>query len=223
MMKKLLSVAAAVVMLLSACGPVDLPRAWVTEFPEMKVPVTFDTAWMMKADTSRRLSRNTVRELAAGFVKNAMPDGVTGTLNAFYKIDSLKTAGLYAEYADTLDIGMPRDAHAYAIGHGRLDDMTVYLWMLTEDSYEACPYSRRVLVCGTFTEGADMWTLPLCMNYSFTDPPVSYEWTIRSEMDGRTIRMRSEELSRDEDEPSENVRKDSAYTISLKQLRPVRK
>ena len=142
-------------------------------FKEASFPIVADTNLLFKMETFDSLKSSVISVLSKHMVDEESPKEVQFNLNDYFKIDSIKTAGKYKQYCDSLTIGMTKNVVAYAIYKAKLDSNTILLaWGLHSSSYEACPnlvsntlYYTLVTkgqIGETFCGGGVVW---------FADPP----------------------------------------------------
>ena len=126
-------------------------------FKETTLPFTVDTALLFKIEKGDSLGGFEVSTLAANCFKHDLVSGLDYDLKTFYHIDSLKESGKYAQYCDSLDIGMTKVSTAHALKETHLDANTLLLiWGLHTSSYEACPYSSTWSVYFTIVYKGDV-------------------------------------------------------------------
>ncbi len=187
-MKKLLFLVGSAAVLLFSCGN---PKKETTNnapandtlsvlFKDAALPLLIDTNILYKLETFDSIKSNVINLLALEIDTSELTKDNLYTLNTFYKIDSLKTAGKYKQYCDSLDIGMPKNATAHALYKIKMDSNTTgYVWGIHYTSYEACPSTttntafisvmHNKKITETFCLGNAFW---------FADPPnISNEWT----------------------------------------------
>ncbi|MGB1102539.1 MAG: hypothetical protein ACPG21_02830 [Crocinitomicaceae bacterium] len=119
------------------------------------LPLSVDSIFLQneieKAENElRSLSYETVKEFTEGGLKNGPAADQSYILKACMEIDSIKRAGGYEEYLQSIDLAMMQDAVFSAIGLIEMGDgKTVLLWIMNYSSYEACPYYTGAVIFGT--------------------------------------------------------------------------
>jgi hypothetical protein len=94
-------------------------------------------------------------------------------INSYLMIDSIKQAGGYTSYLETLDLGMIKDSKAYALFHMQANDSTLlFFYGIDYMSYEACPWSRGTYVFMTVVYGNKLGeSILVAMEEAGGDPP----------------------------------------------------
>jgi hypothetical protein len=204
------------VLLVAACSNsnTEKPAEENLLFKHMEFPALVDSAYLAHADTSKPLGCMDVRQLMGNITEGKLTHGFKNAVDNFCKIDSIKKAGAYTAYVDSLDIGMTQDAHAYSLGRCRFMDTEVLLWILTETSYEACPASSSFMLNGAFKTPQGFISVPLGMNFRWVDPPSAFEWQITSELMKDHLKITSREISEDLDEASKTI-KDTVIHVRI--------
>ena len=148
---------------------------FITLFPEEELPFKADETLLEKVTKGKILNGEQVQLLAASWAKGKESALVNFTLESFYKIDSLKTAGGYDAYLESLDIGMTKDNNAYAISRIKFDsENEILIWGIETSSYEACPYFHEADIFMTILyKGQIGESYLLAQDYSEGDPPVA--------------------------------------------------
>ncbi|MGZ3863722.1 MAG: hypothetical protein ACXVPF_10965 [Bacteroidia bacterium] len=156
----------------------------VSLFKETTLPLTIDTTFVFMSGNGDSLGGFEVRALARNIFKHGLSSAMEYDLNTFCKIDSIKEAGKYQQYVDSIDIGMIKVSTAHALNEFRLDQNTLLLvWGLYSSSYEACPSSESWTVYGTIVYKGDVKeTFLLGECSSWVDPPVGTERMITSKI-----------------------------------------
>ncbi|MGZ3864695.1 MAG: hypothetical protein ACXVPN_09880 [Bacteroidia bacterium] len=161
----------------------------VSLFKETSLPLTIDTTFIFMSGGGDSLGSFEIRALSANIFKHALSGGLEYNLNTFCRIDSIKEAGKYQQYIDSLDIGMTKVSTAHALSEFRLDSNTLILvWSLYSSSYEACPSSESWTVYATVVYKGDVKeTCLLGECSSWVDPPVATERMITSKITAEGI------------------------------------
>lgn len=187
------------------------PAAQLPLFNDLKafsLPFSIDTTFILKADTSHRLSYTEVRALGLDLLKDEYTHELYDSFNEFCKIDSLKKNNAYAVYVDSLDIGMTKDAVACRLGYIVFKNNALMLvWGITNASYEACPVFSGTRIIGSYRRPGGSYTHVLLGNRSYwADPPSSYEIRLTTEI-GTNEKFITEALavSDDLDTPGEET------------------
>ena len=130
--------------------------------------------------------------------------GLIPSFESFLKIDSVRNAGEYQNYVETLDIGMIKDATALYLENIKLDANTgINLWCIKYSSYEACPYYEGTEVFGTYyTKNGPQKTYLLGVVSTAADPPMGLETYVNSVLKGKSFESfySAKELDLDEEE-----------------------
>jgi hypothetical protein len=179
----------------------------VGSFKEGAFPFTVDTTFLFKIEEGDSLGESEVRLLAKNIFKNPLTASTESNLGIFYKIDSIKAAGKYQEYCDSLQIGETKICTAHALKELHLDANTLILvWRIYTSSYEACPSSLINDVYFTIIYKGDVVETFTLGEYAvFADPPVASQ-TITSSVllkDG-TLNLSVQEIN-DQDMDSAKV------------------
>ncbi len=169
------------------------------------LPFTADTSVFNNVKGFDSLGTAEIKILTLNKSKTNKTDEVDYDLADFYKIDSLKAAGVYLKWCDSLDIGMTKYANAYAINKTILNENTTLLfWVLATSSYEACPYATTIDVYLTVVYNNAVGPCFRLGGYgSYGDPPVSLERTFTGTLnkDGKIIQNLYEVHDEDMDQP----------------------
>jgi hypothetical protein len=107
----------------------------------------------------------------------------------FLKIDSLKKAGKYLKYVDSLEIGMVMDSRAFFIDTlSYSKDSTLVLWALTQKSNLACPFFKRTSVfLSIFSNNMYSKTIEIAHSNYMGDPPNFYSSISESKIKNNSI------------------------------------
>lgn len=96
------------------------------------------------------LSSDEVKLLSVQLKNNSPASTGSSAIDGFYKIDSLKSNDLYADYKAKIDIGMLETATAQYVGQIKLsEDKSLVIWKVFNASYQACPYYEAKVVFAT--------------------------------------------------------------------------
>jgi len=121
------------------------------DFKPLSFSLNLDTLFVQTVDTNNRITYQQVRELGVNFLKGALGDGMVYDINEFAQIDSLKQSGGYKAYLEKIDIGMTKTCIAYKVGVLNFTgNNKLFIWGITNASYEACPFFSGTLLIGTF-------------------------------------------------------------------------
>jgi hypothetical protein len=133
-----------------------------------------DSLFIEGIEKTDSLDSKQVLLLAAKWFDHPISNENSYDIENFYKIDSIKKAGKYAEYVSNLDIGMMKNANVYAVAQFKISEKTtVLIWALEYYSYEACPYSNGTSLNFTLlNEGVLGESFVLGEVMSAGDPPV---------------------------------------------------
>jgi hypothetical protein len=130
------------------------------DFKPLSFPLNIDTLFVQTVDTNNRITYQQVRELGVNFLKGALGDGLVYDINEFAQIDSLKQSGGYKAYLEKIDIGMTKTCIAYKVGVLNFPgNSKLFVWGITNASYEACPFFSGTLLIGTYVNANKQATL----------------------------------------------------------------
>ena len=151
-------------------------------FKPASLSFVVDTAFIFKIEGGDSLGAFEIKTLAANLFKHGLTEGSQYDLETFYKIDSIKEAGKYKEYRDSLNIGMTEVSTAHALNEFHLDANTLVLvWGIRSESYQACPYSNIWLTYFTIIYKGEVKETFLMGEYMvWGDAPVSVERIVSS-------------------------------------------
>lgn len=184
----------------------------------LALPLIIDTSFVQKVDTNSRITYQQIRNLGVNFLKGELGDGLVYDINEFAQIDSLKQNGSYKAYLEKLDIGMTKTCIAYNVGVVDLNNGNrIFIWGITNSSYEACPYFAGTLLIGTFiNEKNESVSFDLAEISAAGDPPatMSTETTAKITKDG-VIEIKSIVTNDDLDLNGEGKEK-KIFTIEVK-------
>ena len=120
-------------------------------FNHLSLPLNLDTLFVQMVDTNNRITYQEIRKLGVNFLKGELGDGLVYDINEFAQIDSLKQSGGYKAYLDKIDIGMTKICIAYKVGVLNFTQSgKLFIWGITNASYEACPFFSGTLLVGTY-------------------------------------------------------------------------
>ncbi len=132
-----------------------------------------------------------VKEWAGSFAEKDTLSGLPFIVQEFYKLDSLKKTGGYADYVSRLDIGMTKEVIAQAVNELKVDSSTTLkIWLLKHSSYEACPFTAGAeLLCTVVYKGRIADGFLLAYDVRSSDPPVWMNSELSGEIfsDGRVV------------------------------------
>ncbi len=145
------------------------------DFKELTLPLNIDTTFIQKVDTNNRITYQQIRQLGVNFISGELGDGLVYDINEFAQIDSLKQSGGYRAYLEKIDIGMTKTCIAYKVGVVNLNaNNKLFIWGITNASYEACPYFSGTLLIGTFVNEKNIATsFDLAEISGAGDPPAT--------------------------------------------------
>jgi hypothetical protein len=180
-------------------------------FKPVALPFAVDTTFLFEMQKGDSLGSDEVRALAKNIFKHELIEGVEYELNTFYHIDSIKRAGKYQQYVDSLDIGMTKISTAHALGKVQIDPNTlVMVWGLYTSSYEACPNSVTQTAFITVVYKGDVsQTFLLGEVVAFADPPVASLRTVAGKLmaDGKINLEMTQINDQDMDQPTVDLSK----------------
>jgi len=176
-------------------------------FNLLSLPLVIDTNFIILLDTNDRIPYQLIRQLAASYLKDELNGGLEYTINTFCKIDSLKHNDEYKEYVEKLDIGMTKQSIAYKIGVVKFKNGNkLFLWGITQSSYEACPFFAGTTIVGTYvTEKNENTHFIIGEISSAGDPPSTGNEEITALISDEKIIIKSRNVSDDMDVPGEEV------------------
>jgi len=190
-------------------------------------PLVLDTAITNHFDDYDSLPGDDARMLFSKAPQHNLNETPAYLFDYFLKIDSLKRAGEYSAYVESLDIGMIKEARTKKLFRVRLHPETLLIvWGMDYHSYEACPWSRGSFVFVTIVhKGEPGETLCLSLNDAGGDPPVSgnTERQATIQEDG-SISIHQKDISdEDMDEPEVSLKESSfEFMITKNVFRHVR-
>lgn len=148
------------------------------------LPFNIDSAFFHGIATKDSLSYQQVEVLSDSLFSHDINFGASHDIKTHRMIDSLKQNKGYADYVNSLDIGMTKFCTAYPLKRINLDEKTILLvWAIQSSSYEACPYSSETACYGTIVyRGKIASSTLLADEISAGDPPVSMYRLIQTEL-----------------------------------------
>jgi hypothetical protein len=147
------------------------------------LPYTVDTTLLFHIDNCDSLGGNEVKLLAQNIFRHALAGDAPYDLADLYKIDSLKAAGKYAAWCDSLEPGNTKTANAYALCKLPADSCTLLAWALTKGSYEACPTFATYAVYFSVLKNDKITQTFILGEYVVgVDPPVGMERIVCGKM-----------------------------------------
>ena len=152
------------------------------EFKVLSLPLHIDSNFINKCDTNKRLNFYQIRSLK-GLVKEYNNSPILQHhINEFCRIDSLKENEAYEDYIKNLDIGMTKNSIAFKIGQIHMSEsLHLFIWGISYDSYEACPYFSGTNIIGTYMDEAKQnHHILIGGEMSAGDPPATMEIKIYS-------------------------------------------
>lgn len=178
-------------------------------------PLTTDSLYIENVPAHDSLSAEEVKMLIAGKPKHVLLDGLEWDMRNFSLIDSLKKHKAYAQYCESLDIGMTKEAGARILEKKQLDPQTLLLvWGMFNSSYEACPYSQEKSVYFSLVhDGAVKECFLLGRSSSAADAPVYMHEEIYGQLgkDGK-FTLEGELVSNDSGEEDDEMLEKSSYS-----------
>lgn len=176
-------------------------------FRALSLPLKIDTVFIQNADSSERISFQQLRSLKSNFMFSEFPSSAEYDFNTFCMIDSLKFNKAYDSYLSKLDIGMTKTCIAYKLGFARLNEnIKLFVWGITQSSYEACPFFSGTSIIGTFVNAKnESKHLLLGTISSFGDPPATGSEEITSVISKNKISINGKTISDDLDIPGEET------------------
>ena len=181
----------------------EIVRKVASSLQEEALPFTADSVLFFQLTKYDSLGEKDVKALAGRWFKHDLVSSIEYQLSEFYKIDSIKAAGHYAQWCETLDIGMTKFANAYAICKLKIDSNTLALvWATYISSYEACPSSTSYTIYFTLIyKGNTGESFMLGQYTAAADAPASMERTLTGKLVANgTFEMNAIETQRDADD-----------------------
>lgn len=187
-------------------------------FRLLPLPIRIDTLFIQTLDTNKRITYQQVRQLGINFLKGELGDGMVYDINEFAQIDSLKQSGGYKKYLEKLDIGMTKTCIAYKVALINLpENNKLFIWGITNASYEACPFFSGTLLIATFVNENNLAThFNLAEISGGGDPPSMMDTQTEAKItaDGK-IEITSIVTSDDMDVPGEGIEK-TVFKVEVK-------
>jgi hypothetical protein len=174
-----------------------------------------DSTFLEQVDTSQKLSYQFIRNLNGKQIDIECSTFLQSFLHNFCFIDSLRSAGAYNQYLDSIDIGMVREAQAFKLDEKKVGNQQLLIWCLEMISYEACPVFGGRMVLATYGHHGNYTNIPLGMNYAVADPPFFLSANVYSRLQGDSLFLSSVETS-ENDEDSVPQKKEYSATLHLK-------
>lgn len=199
---------------------IDVPSL-LAKYPAVSaVPFNQDSAYLaeMEMSDSAKLRADEVRFLSFNFVESDLSYSGKSSIDDALFFDSLKTAGGYESYVEVLDIGMMKDANAYAAQHIALDDSTgLLLWYVDFGTYEACPYfSGKTLYASVFRNNEVKSCTLIGESSGGGDAPYWSETQILFSVEnGKMIATKTDRNGGDTDEEGNDIVSESLVTYEL--------
>ncbi len=149
-----------------------------------ELPYSVDTTLLFHLEECDSLGTNEVKQLDKNWFGHDLAASAEYELKTFYKIDSIKAAGKYKEYCDSLEPGNTKSSNAATVCKIKVDEnTTILVWSLLTSSYEACPYSVSVdIYFSVFQNGAVVQSFQLGQYISAGDPPVAMRRIVSGKM-----------------------------------------
>lgn len=141
------------------------------------LPFTADTTFMFHMDKGDSLGTNEMKQLDGHWAVHDPWSEQDYILKEFYRIDSIKASGTYANWCDSLQPGMTKSSNAYAISRLVVNNTTqLLIWGIVTASYEACPVTTmQDVYVSVVIEGRITNTIRLAEYVSSVDPPVAMQ------------------------------------------------
>lgn len=179
-----------------------------------KTPFIQDSTYFEKQGMieSSALSGDEVKYLSYNFIENDMAYSGKSTIEDVLFFDSLKTNDAYEQYVEVLDIGMMRDANAYAAEKITLDDSTdLLLWYVDFGTYEACPYFAGQNLYASVFRNNEVRSCTLIgeMSGGGDAPYWSETMTLFSVSNGEMLAVKTDRNGGDEDEAGNEIMTES--------------
>ena len=180
-------------------------------FKPLGLPLNIDTNFIQNADSSDRIMYPVIRSMAGSIVDHALFSSLAYDMHTVCKIDSLKEINRYQAYLDSLDIGMAKTAIAFRIGVIQLEQGHLFLWGISQQSYEACPFFSGTIILATHVSPAKNVTHALIGSISSGgDPPSMFGEIITSVIDKNGwIHLEAIQVNSDLDAQTEETTKQS--------------
>jgi hypothetical protein len=194
--------------------------ALLAKYTGVSLPFAQDSAYLddMAMAESSKLTADEVRYLSYNFLENDMSYSGKSTIDDVLFFDSLKTNDAYEEYLEILELGMMKDANAFAAQKIALDDSTeLLLWYVDFGTYEACPYfAGKNLYASVFRNNAVRSATLVGENSGGGDAPYwSSTLTLFSVENGKMQAVKKDLNGGDTDEEGNDIVSESVITYSL--------
>lgn len=184
-------------------------------------PLLLDTTYLaeMELNDSALLSADEIRFLSYNFVENDLSYSGKSSIDDALFFDSLKAAGGYEGYVEVLDLGMMKDANAYAAQKVTLDDTTsLLLWYVDFGTYEACPYfSGKTLYASIFRNNEVRASTLIGENSGGGDAPYWSETMTSFSIENGTMKtVKTDRNGGETDEEGNELVSESTVTYELR-------
>jgi hypothetical protein len=153
------------------------------------LPMAVDTNFIKVIDFNDKSDRTALnfengQYLGARILESAPTFEGEYYMEVFCELDSLKSAGAYADYVNNLDIGMMQVADAFVEGIIDLGEgKHMLLWSINFSTYEACPYASGAAVYGTLLSNYEVQNTMLLAEVSGGgDPPAWGDTNVSTEI-----------------------------------------
>lgn len=177
--------------------------------------LTIDSAYICNAPETDSLSYHDIRRNQGRISEVSKVSLLQAMLGDFCMIDSLKRIGKYAEYVDSLDLGMTQNATAHSLGTITMKNGTpVDLWRLQFSSYEACPVSSGTCVVGSVRHGSNVSHMVLGKLFYWADPPSGFEENLTSVIHDDRISITTTSINEDFDAETQE-KNTECYTVRI--------
>ena len=180
------------------------------------LPFQIDSAYVADTAAGKNLTYKDVRRQRGKIAEVGEYRALEGLINDFCRIDSIRRAGKFQQWLDSLEPGMTQDASATEIGTIRMGDSTpVDLWRLTFASYPACPVFSGAYVIARIEHGGQVTHVPVGKTVVSADPPSFFREMITATVSHDWISITTVSTSDDDTEtPGEEVKK-HCYTVRI--------
>lgn len=154
--------------------PAEIDSLLADFIPAPPMPVNLDSALIAGIESKDSLPGRDVRFLAANYHSHSLFEFQSYPIENFLKIDSIKIAGGYPDYVESLDIGMTKESKAFRLFHLQLNDSSLlFFWAIHYHTYEACPWGNGNYVYMTHIHsGRVKETICIALMDAGGDPPV---------------------------------------------------
>ncbi len=179
-MIKTITVLAAMVLILSCKTKTEQKSLTNISFDETRlIAILNDT-------TYTKISPQNFKLLQATETINHFSDSVEiEGIRHYLFIDSLKNHQAYNSYLTNLDLGMLKEATAFALD--TLENKTI-IWGIKHSSYEACPYTTGVEIFATsFKDNRPTKSVMIAKYSTTSDAPYEWKNSIISQIKGDSL------------------------------------